>query len=339
MWIICGDLHLTDQARDSYRFGIFDWIKRQQAKRHVAATFLSGDITDSKDRHSATLVNKIVSGLTQLKPPIYIVMGNHDYSRDKTNPFFKFLNHIEGLKFITEPTVIKAQHARAIALIPHCRTQAEFDDAVRNCAGVKPSAFLVHQTFDGAIAETGARLSGLAASPIELLNPPLGVYAGDVHKPQTQGVVTYVGCPYHVRFGDNFDPRSIWVDDNGRHTNLEFNAPRKWALTVRGPENILNNKNLYEEDQVKLTIEVAREDSVEWKAIKQDVLAACKELKLEVHGVKLEVKTTTRHQRITMEGGQSSADIYDKFCSTENLASKIKAMGKEILSDGDKSVL
>src|ERR1700761_5938869 len=127
MWFIIGDLHLTDHVRDQYRFGIFKWIQQQQEKYKPAATFLLGDLTDSKDRHSATLVNKIVNGLTSLKPPVYILEGNHDYKADKKNPFFRFLNHIEGLRFITEPAVIKPAYSRPIALIPHCRSQNDFD--------------------------------------------------------------------------------------------------------------------------------------------------------------------------------------------------------------------
>lgn len=327
MWLVVGDLHLTDHARDAHRFGIFKWIAEQQEKRKTVATFLLGDITDSKDRHSATLVNKIVSGLVSLRPPVYIVKGNHDYT-DPKNPFFKFLNHIDGLEFVTQPTVIQA--VRPVAIIPHYREQDDFDNAVMQCAD--GDAFLVHQTFEGAIAESGVRLSGLSAGLVESFKPPLGVYAGDVHRPQTQGLVTYVGCPYQVRFGDNFEPRCIWVNKSGTESYPWFEAPRKWALTVRGPENILNDKNLMEGDQVKLTIEVTREEAVEWKKIKQDVLAACKELKLDVFGAKLEVKTTKRRQRLHIEGsGSGNAGIMEQFCASENLSSQIRKAGLQLL--------
>jgi DNA repair exonuclease SbcCD nuclease subunit len=335
MWLLIGDLHFTDRASDSYRFEIFDWIRKQQAKHTTVATFLAGDITNSKDRHSATLVNKIVSGLMKLEPPVYVVMGNHDY-KDPKNPFFKFLNHIDGLKFITKPTVIEA--TRAMAVIPHYRSQDEFDAAVHRCAGADPDCFLVHQTFDGAIAESGVRLSGLRASPIESLEPPLGVYAGDVHRPQTQGIVTYLGCPYQVRFGDNFEPRALWVDKNGNETDLIFPAPRKWSLVARGPENILNNESLMEGDQVKLTIEVAREEMVDWKKIKSEVLTACKKLKLDVYGVKLQVNTLQQRKRVRPDDNKSSlVDVrstFEEFCKAEKLSTTIRRVGREFI-DGN----
>ena len=333
-----GDLHLTDRSQDEYRFRIFDWIRRQQEKNPVAATFLAGDITDSKDRHSATLVNKIVAGLLKLKPPIYIDMGNHDY-RDNKNPFFKFLSHIEGITFVTEPTVIKA--IQPIAIIPHYREQNEFTAAVNVCGSSSPISYLVHQTFDGAIAESGVRLSGLSASPIELLKPPLGVYAGDVHRPQTQGLVTYIGCPYQVRFGDDFEPRCIHVSKSGVESYPWFDAPRKWALTVRGPENLLSNKHLMEGDQIKLTIEMAREEAVEWKKVRQQVLDACKELKLDVYGVKLEVKTNAKRDRsnITVDRSSSTvSSILQDFCKHERVSKKIRETGEGIVN-GNKNLL
>lgn len=336
MYLLIGDLHLTDRSKDSYRFEIFDWIRRQQNKRDVAATFLAGDLTDGKDRHSATLVNHIVNGLLKLKPPVYIVMGNHDY-RDPKNPFFKFLNHIEGIAFVVRPTVVTA--GRSLGIIPHYRSQDEFDGAVRVlCRNSPPDGYLVHQTFDGAIAETGVRLSGLRASPIELLKPPLGVYAGDVHKPQRQGLITYLGCPYHVRFGDNYEPRALWVDRQGNHKNLYFDAPRKWSLTVRGPENLFSNENLFAGDQVKLTVEIVREELTEWKKIKQDVLKACVKLNLDVFGVKMEVNSTKPRERTKVVSTASKADVFDQFCKVENVGSKIKKVGKGLLN-GNKDSL
>lgn len=321
--LMVGDLHMTDQARDAYRFEIFDWLRRQQDKYSVAATFLAGDVTNEKDRHSATLVNKIVNGLTKLKHPIYICRGNHDY-RDPNNPFFNFLNHIEGLTFVTEPKVYQG-----MAIIPHYREQGEFDHAVSIVSECTPATFLVHQTFDGAIAETGARLNGFTASHIELLDPPLGVYAGDVHKPQRQGIVTYVGCPYHVRFGDNYDPRVLLITER-QDKNLYFDAPHKWSLRIRGPENLLNNEDLYEGDQVKLLVEMTREEVLDWKKVKASILAACKELKLEVYGVKMEVNAP-KHRKKILTKSHSNEEVFEAFCNAENLASEFRETGRKLM--------
>ena len=96
-WLLSADLHLSDRARDSYRFGLFPWLKKQQQKNKVDATFLLGDLTQEKDRHSSALVNRIVEELLTLTPPVYVLRGNHD-GLNPNSPFFKFLNSISGLK-------------------------------------------------------------------------------------------------------------------------------------------------------------------------------------------------------------------------------------------------
>jgi hypothetical protein len=335
MFLIVGDLHLTDHARDQYRFGIFRWIRQQQEKYPVAATFLLGDLTDAKDKHSATLVNKIVSGLTSLQPPVYILMGNHDYKADQSNPFFKFLNHIEGIKFVYEPLVVKI--GVPVAMVPHYRSQDEFNDAVRCCAGVQPVCFLVHQTFDGAIAETGVRLSGLAASPIELLRPRLGVYAGDVHRPQTQGIVTYVGCPYQVRFGDSFSPRVLLHRGVGGERELYYPAPYKWSLLVQSRRDLRFQRGLCEGDQVKIEVELAREEVVEWKTIRKGIMDTCKEMGLEIYGIKMKAKLTKQHKALS-DVSSNPTDIFKQFCKSEKLPSQISDTGMEILN-GSKNIL
>lgn len=327
--LISSDLHCSDKARDNYRFGLFPWLRKQQEKHPIDFTLILGDITENKDRHSALLVNRLVEGLTGLKPPVIVLKGNHDCT-DPNIPFFKFLNCIDGLKFVISPTFNKTLSA---AFIPHCESQAIFDDACKQMP-LKPDYVFLHNTFAGAKVETGMTvLSGLSASPIELLKPKLGVYSGDIHAPQRLAPVTYVGAPYMVRFNDKFTPRVLLIS-NGRETDLHFDCPRKLSLTVRDADDITRNKELRRGDQVKLTIEMAREEAVEWQATKQRVLAACREGGLEVFGCELQVNTTARRGRIKLSEGpaiRSPLEIMAAYCKAENVASSIKAAGEELL--------
>lgn len=325
-WLATGDLHLTDRPRDAYRFGLFKWLAKQQEKYDPQATFILGDLTDFKDHHSSKLVNRLVEGLLLLKPPIFILRGNHD-GIDPTNPYFKFLSHIEGLHFVVHPTEVLP----GVHLIPHQREQAAFDQA---CAQIKPvpTALMVHQTFDGSIAESGARLTGLAASPIELLRPAL-CWAGDVHKPQRSGPVTYLGAPYHVRFGDVYDPR-VMLLHKGAEKNLYFDCLKKWSLSITDADGILANENLIKGDQVKLTVRLTREEAVEWPAHRQRCVDACKKLGLEIHGLDLEMTTGKRkraqlQQRFTRE----PRDVVLNYCKAENLSTDIRNVGLALLED------
>lgn len=323
-FLIATDPHVSDRPKDDYRFGLFSWLAKQQKLHKVDVTFLLGDITENKDRHSATLVNRIVDELIGLEPPVYIAMGNHDCI-NHSSPFFRFLNCIDGINFVTKPTYLAKY---GVFMIPHCRTQAEFNEA---CAFAPLGAkiFMCHQTFAGAISETsGSRLTGLQW-------PLVGdhrVYAGDVHKPQRIAPVTYVGAPYHIRFGDQFVPRVLLVD-GAKEIDLHFDAPRKWSLKVRGPEDLTRNKDLRPGDQAKLTVEMAREEAVEWAETKKSILDCCKTIGLEVYGMNLEVKTNKQPERIKGEakGHKQPSEVLKLFCQQENLSSQIRKAGMDLL--------
>lgn len=328
-WLITSDLHLTDRPRDSYRFGLFPWLARQQKKYDVSATFLCGDITDAKDKHSASLVNQLVDGLTELRPPVYILRGNHD-GIDPGNPYFRFLSCIDGLEFIVNPTLLQLGGERntPIAMMPHQLDQAGFDQV---CKIILPQTYVFcHQTFSGAIAETGTRLTGLQWPPIGFKGNPLGVYSGDIHAPQRlDNGVTYIGAPYHCRFGDTFTPRVLLLK-NGKETDLHFPAPRKWSLTIRDVYDLDKHPEIAQGDQVKLTIEIAREEVVEWASIKQRVLETCKGL--EIFGVEMKVLTNKprEHKAETIQV-KSNENIFTEFCKGEGVASNIKKVGRELL--------
>src|SRR5215831_509799 len=131
--LITSDLHLSDRARDRYRFGLFKWLVKKQRKYNVDATFILGDVTDRKDNHSAALVNEIIDNLILLKPPVYILKGNHDFI-DPDTPYFRFLSRLDGIKFISEPTRLP-DWGWGAAMIPHQPDQASFD---RACGVIPP---------------------------------------------------------------------------------------------------------------------------------------------------------------------------------------------------------
>lgn len=325
MYLLIGDLHLTDRPRDAYRFDIFKWIKRQQEIYKPDATVLMGDTADKKDRHPASLVNRIVEEITSLHKPVYILKGNHDYT-DPNNPFFRFLNHVEGVYFITEPEKLGNG-----LFIPHFHEEDAFKGACAKAWGAIDFVFL-HNTFEGAIAETGASLSGFSMAPVTALKPRLGVFAGDVHRPHKSGPITYVGAPYSVRFGDNFTPRCMLAHDDGRTTNLYFDCPRKWGLTIQSADELLKNKELLEGDQIKVTVELPREEIVHWKAHKQSILEACKKLGLEVFGIDLKSKPQTlRSKKSISASTQQPLDVLMSFCKAEKLSADIATMGMELL--------
>lgn len=326
-WLISTDLHLSDRARDEYRFGLFGWLRKEQRKHKVDVTFLLGDMTESKDRHSSTLVNRIVEELLKLQPPVYILRGNHD-GLSPESPFFKFLNSIPGLTFVVKPTFL---HKYEIAMIPHCRTQEELNTACKQMPANCKAVFL-HQTFTGAIAETGMPLPGLDLSPVNALKPWLGAYSGDVHVPQRQNGLTYVGAPYHVRFGDKFKPRILLIKGGGKH-DLHFDCPRKYNLTIKNTDDLLNHEELRAGDQVKITVELEREELIGWQELKRNILATCHKQNVDVFGIDCAVQSEKKKPTRQFDAKKEvlPRSIFDAFCQSEELADNIRQAGIELL--------
>lgn len=331
-WIVTADLHLDDKPQHEYRWGIFDWLANQQKKHNASGCLILGDVTDEKDCHSSSLVNRMVAGLTKLRPPVYILKGNHDYIR-QDNPFFGFLGYIDGLSFISEPTALDS----GIFAIPHQPNQSGFDAA---CEGIEPLSKLVllHGCFEGALAETGQRLTGLRASLIEKKQPRL-VLAGDIHKPQlVGGLINYVGAPYRVRFGDDFEPRALFVDTNlgSCHSlDLRFAFPMKHSFTIRTADE-LYKLGTRKGDQVKITIKLAREEVTEWSKYKKNAMDVCRELGLEVFGVKLLLPEAQQPKNRGNVNVSTPSKVFEGFCTAEDIRGPIKKAGLSFLEDNNE---
>lgn len=326
-YLILADTHFTDSPRDAYRFGIFSWLAKQQERYKTHATFILGDLCDRKDYHSAVLVNRITGGIIDLRPPVFILKGNHDYT-DPANPFFRFLSFIDGVTFVDEPIFVPEYGG--VSMIPHCRDQAEFDKA---CEIIAPrSTVMLHGCFDGAISETsGRRLSGLSLALVEIAKPR-AIYAGDIHKPQRVGPLTYVGAPYHVRFGDDYTPRALLVD-NGKEKDLHFPAPRKLMLEVSDVSNISRvfQGCCHEADQVKVRVRLNREEVAHWAKHRQAVLDACRARGLDVHGISLTVDATPQRQ-VTTGKKRTNKEVLEAYCKAEDLPDTLAASGAKLLN-------
>ncbi len=236
---------------------------------------------------------------------------------------------LEGIDFISKPCRVYPGGPR-VMMIPHCPNQAEFAAA---CQVMKdPEYVMLHACIEGAIAETGSRLTGLQWPPVKFERPPLLTLAGDIHRPQTLDCgVTYVGAPYHIRFGDNFTPRVLLVK-NGKTENLYFPAPKKWALTISNVKEIEDDEWLQPGDQVRITLTLAREEAVHWADHKQQVLQACKELGLEVHGIEVKIKSHKR-ERLRIEGtSRQPQEVLAAFCKAESVAKDIEEVGECLIS-------
>lgn len=333
--LIFTDLHFTNRPRDAYRFGLFDFIIEKIEQHKPSLALILGDLTDEKDNHASRLVNRIVAGLTRIANlvPVVILKGNHDYYADPASPFFGFLNEMENIKFVLDPETYTTKSGKNLFLIPHLHNEEDWDNLK---ADKRPDYAFIHQTVTGAISESGRRLDGFSLAPLKRLKCP--VYGGDVHKPHTIGPVEYVGPPYHVKFGDDFNARCLLLDEKtGKTKNLRFKCPRKWSITVGDPDELFELDYLREGDQTKITVDLTREELIEWSSIKERTARAAAELKLDVYGIELRTEKAGKRDAEGEEKkvlkDKSPKEILLNFCKAEKVPSNIRSVGVKLLEN------
>lgn len=277
--VLTADLHLSADARVSYRFAFLDYIRENAKAWGVDAVCILGDVTDIKDRHSAPFVHQVAETFTRLADvvPVYVLVGNHDYI-DIHHPFFSFLSNRQ-LYWMNQPTVCVFDRA-TVLMLPHSMgMQARpFDQHYAL------DYILMHETITGARASTGSELQGLDARLFSSLRCQR-IYSGDIHKPQQIGPVVYIGSPYHVHFGDDFTPRFFILDtQTGKVESKQFNAPKRVVYHLHAVTELAQLEPRAG-DHIKLKVDLPKYDTHGWRQLTRQVSQWAKEYNVTVYGV------------------------------------------------------
>lgn len=333
--LVTTDLHLVDNANASYRWDLFPYLAARASDIEAQTLMILGDLTDAKDRHSASLVNQItdsIGAIARRVPEVVLIAGNHDWLL-RNEAFFRFLNHIPNVRFITKPTEDELDERR-VMFLPYSKTpRAEWTPL--DLHTFQPELIFMHQTVAGAIASNGEAMEG---EDLPLLPSKCRVYSGDIHVPQTIRLkdgpeVTYVGSPYHVHFGDDFSPRILMLDRRCReHWLTDFKTPRRVSIKASGLRQ-LRRLDLDPGDYVKVRFELSAADRHQWASIKREAVAILEDRGVKVEGVQL---LSTAHQsRIKVEGqplpSSQPSDIVSEFVSQEGLPGDVLEVGLQLL--------
>jgi len=306
--ILTADLHLTDDPKDEYRWGLFPWL----AKQEWDELWILGDLTDKKDRHSAVLVNRFVNTLDNLGKKIYIVNGNHDGVNSKL-PFFGFLNHLSTIHYHSSPI-----HRPGIPVI--LPFQPSIDKPWEQWPDGKLAVF--HGTVTGAKAENGQLMSGV---PPEAFKKYEKVWAGDIHVQQQIGNVEYVGAPYHIHFGDVFTPRLVRLTDWANPEDLHFEAEtQKLLWLVESPDDLDGLEKLPAGTQVKVRISLPPHKAGLWHDLRTAVEKIVGERHLNLCGLELVTEKPESMQTLTTEcftgrAGKPDVEVVREFGELEKL--------------------
>ncbi len=276
--LVTADLHLSENLRDAYRLWAMGRIAQLIEQYHVETLLILGDLTEEKDFHSASLTNTVVEIMFDLSClcKVMILRGNHDYTREDC-PYFHFLRRLEGVAWINQPC---ARHVAGLGnclFLPHTRNHQK--DWVSIGLLDKPYVWtFAHNTFAGALTEHGKRLSGI---PTSIFPRGTCVISGDIHVPQTLGPVTYVGSPYSVDFGDEFEPRLLLLS-GGEMESIPFPGPQKRLLTFSKGYDLTEIK-ANPGDLLKVRYQLASDERENWPEIKATIRQSLAEMGLDIH--------------------------------------------------------
>lgn len=330
-FIFTSDIHLDDSPANEYRWGLFPWLKEQAIKNKVDYVIIGGDITDRKDNHEAVFVNRIIDSLVDLAKSVRVIVykGNHDFI-DEDTPFFKFINlmGMENLVYYIKPTERRLNDKNCLFL-PCTRNHTEVWEDLDFS---KYDIIFCHETFKGAISESGIRLDGISSDIFA--GASARVISGDIHVPQRLSNIEYCGAPYRIRFGDSFDARVILYDKDVIK-NLHYPCMRKHTVELFDSEDTSWVDTVSEGDQVKFRVNLKRSDMHDWDRHKQKLLQLAKAHKITVHGV--ELKLLNKQLKLNEKKDSSEAkkisteDFYQSYCLREKIGPYEKELGASLL--------
>jgi len=271
-------------------------------------------------------VNKIAGLLHKLsrKCDVIILRGNHDYL-DATSPFFKWLGKIKNIRWVNEPMMINDD-----LYLPHTpnpeRDWADIDMSV-------PRFIFTHNCFKDAVNEHGQFLPGI--SPSQFFPRAARVISGDVHVPQKLiDNVTYVGAPYHIKFGDLYQARFLLINEEGKVSSIKINGPDKHLITGRYERKhlTLDRYTVNKGDVVKVDCHISIDDRAKWWEIKEQIRVT-----LAAHGAKVltvspvvEYKGQKRIERVQGNSPKRDEDLMREYASARGIDDKTLEVGLTI---------
>lgn len=322
--LLFTDPHLTDNPREAYRWKCFDLAYQLAKKNDVTDVVILGDLTDKKDNHSATLVNRIVEEVTKIAASfqLHILKGNHDY-KDPKFPFFGFLNQIPNVNYytnVTNPTEIDGPYL----WLPH--TQNVIDDwAFVDFATQNRRAVFMHQTINKATVSNGTEIESDLNANLFAKASCL-TFSGDIHVPQQIRRVVYVGSPHPVHFGDCYDPRMVLMRGK-KFRSLPVKSIRRQHAKINALKQ-LKKMELNEGDHLKVTYELDRSDAAKWPAIRDSIRKISDEKGIELFGVSV---TVPRHKVRLVRNDSKNTNVFTRYCADKKLTQQEIEIGQKLM--------
>jgi hypothetical protein len=336
--LVTADIHLSANVRDAYRHEFMKRFPALAKKFGAELVIILGDLCEEKDAHPAELVNALVDHLYALATvcPVIVLQGNHDYLSSPDNPYFRFLQRIEGISWVGQPTPIRdlknvpATAARSLGRAIFVPFSPNYE---RDWADIDFKSYdlaFMHQTFANALSDSGFKLDGI---PLNYFPKYLQIISGDIHRPQTLGPLTYVGAPFHVDFGDEFMPRCLLIENNGKLRSIPCTGPQKRLVEVKSIAELSKQRQLNPGDILKVRLTIAPEQHAEWPELAAKVRAWGVDNGYLIHLVQPVVTALERGsaKAIKAKATKSDEQLIQEYAKSRGLDERTEKTGLTLL--------
>jgi Calcineurin-like phosphoesterase len=320
--LLASDFHLDDKPENAYRWRVFDSL----AANSDGEILILGDLADRADRHSAVLVNYLISCLTDLTEQghrLHILCGNHDLPV-KGEPYWTFLNKLPKISFYSQPTAVGNR-----LFLPYSHNpRAEWEGIPFDLY----TGIFMHQTVDGADAGHGMTLSN--PNMIELSGIKGRIYSGDIHIPQVVGKVVYVGAPCPIKFGDGYRCRMLLIDDEDYRLMRDITLRRiKKRVIELADSRQLDGISLGAGDQARIKFVLPADRVSDWPVEQATIAAWAKEKGVHLASVELILEGQP-----VQDVGQYSFDsdpehVLRGYCAAEGISGELLQSGLAFLQN------
>lgn len=343
--LVTSDLHITDSPRDEYRWQIFPWLRKQVKKTGAKHVLILGDLTDAKDRHSAYLVNRLVTELIKLTETteVRLLRGNHDFI-DENHPFFEFLKHWKSNfryvnqieEYAIDDGVHGSRNQKTAVFLPctrhwqeEWRSLEQLERLVGDFSKEKKAYIFTHQTFDGALSENGTALRGVPPGFFKGFQGQ--VISGDIHVPQRiNDHIQYVGSPYRIHFGDTFTPQILLLK-KGEIDRIPTDFVSRELIEARNMDDVSKHK-YPEKTQVKIRFHLKRPEFGEKPALREAAYSLAEKQGWEVCGLEFKaMKVKEREQEEAEILAQKPADVVRNFAKVKKLDKSTRELGMSFI--------
>jgi hypothetical protein len=333
--LVTADLHFSANPRDAYRHAFMDRLHKMLGTYDVQHLLILGDLTEEKDKHGSWLTNQVVDHVRALSEccPVTILQGNHD-AVDPAYPFFQFLKYVgyHDVQWVGSPILKDLPDLGKCCFLPHT------NNPDRDWSGIKKSFrdcsyIFAHATFAGVKVGAGRELDG---TPTSLFPKDARVIAGDIHAPVKVGCVEYVGAPYLVDFGDDYEPRVLLLDGDEPPRSVKCPGPQKRLIVVDDVEDL---PGMLEEghtgDVLRVRVRLDREQlHGSWPTIKDAVKRLCDEAGCALNSVQpifTDPDPISKTPVCASGSRLEDSELVQNYCERLGAPNRVLDIGKQFL--------